>query len=396
LAAALEPPARCEGGDLKTLRRYLGRELIRATGFVLFALVALFAFFDLLGQIDDLRPGAYTLPAALAYVALSLPSRTYELMPIAALIGAIFALSQLAANSEFTIMRVSGMSTRALALTVARVGLLFVVVTYAFGELVAPVSERQAQQIRAETRGEGIIGAKMRSGVWVRDSVRDENGEVSRWRFINVSLLRADGTSSGWRIFEFDRQFRLLTIGIAAKGRFAPQDGRPSWELTDVIETRLPVVSSTDTSPRDLRTEVVHVPQRQWESALTPNILGVMLVQPERMAAVELVRYIGHLAANRQQTEPYEIALWNKIFYPLAIVVMMMLALPFAFLHVRQGSVSLKIFAGVMIGVTFYMLNKLFSHLGLLHTWPPPVIAALPSLVVLAVAMGALYWIERR
>ena len=99
---------------MKTLRRYLMRELVRSTGFILFALLALFAFFDLLAQIDDLRPGAYTLPAALAYVALSLPSRTYELMPIAALIGAIFALSQLATNSEFTIMRVSGMSTRAL------------------------------------------------------------------------------------------------------------------------------------------------------------------------------------------------------------------------------------------------------------------------------------------
>jgi lipopolysaccharide export system permease protein len=146
----------------------------------------------------------------------------------------------------------------------------------------------------------------------------------------------------------------------------------------------------------ELRTEIVHAKERRWESALTPDIFGVLLVQPERMAAVELVRYIAHLEDNRQQTGPYEIALWNKVFYPLAIVVMMMLALPFAYLHVRRGSVSLKIFAGVMIGVLFYMLNKLFAHVGVLQIWPPVVIAALPSLVVLAVALGALYWIERR
>jgi lipopolysaccharide export system permease protein len=114
------------------------------------------------------------------------------------------------------------------------------------------------------------------------------------------------------------------------------------------------------------------------------------------MAALELWRYVNHLSANRQQTEQYEIALWGKIFYPLAVIVMMMLALPFAYLHVRQGTVSLKIFAGVMIGVLFYMLNKLFSHLGLLHTWPPVTVALLPSLVMLAIALGALYWIERR
>ena len=134
---------------MKTLRRYLMREIVRSTGFMLFALLALFAFFDLLAQMDDLRPGGYTLSAALAFVALSLPSRTYELMPIAALIGAIFTLSQLAANSEFTIMRVSGMSTRALVVAVVRVSLIFVLMTYALGELVAPVSERRAQEVRA-------------------------------------------------------------------------------------------------------------------------------------------------------------------------------------------------------------------------------------------------------
>jgi lipopolysaccharide export system permease protein len=381
---------------MKTLRGYLTRELVRSTALMLFALLALFAFFDLLGQIDDLRPGVYTLPQALTYVALSLPWRTYELMPIAALIGAIFALSQLAANSEFTIMRVSGMSTRRLALTVVQVGLIFVVLTYAFGELVAPVAERKAQEVRVETRGEGVISSKLRSGVWVRDVVRDDAGEVQRWRFVNVGVVRPDGTSSGWRIFEFDPQFRLLSIGIAASGRFAPVDGQRSWLLKEVVETRLPAAPPDRTTPGELRTEIVHSPQQRWESALTPDILGVMLVQPERMAAIELVRYISHLESNRQQTEQYAIALWNRVFYPLAIVVMMMLALPFAYLHVRQGSVSLKIFAGVMIGVLFYMLNKLFSHLGLLHTWPPLAVAVLPSLVVLAVALGALYWIERR
>jgi lipopolysaccharide export system permease protein len=381
---------------MKTLRRYLMRELLRAVGLVLFALVALFAFFDLLAQIDDLRPGAYSLPQALAFVALSLPSRTYELMPIAALIGAIFALSQLAANSEFTIMRVSGMSTRALALAVLRVALVFVAFTYAFGELVAPLAERAAQQVRAESRGQGIISSRLRSGVWLRDTLLGADGQVERWRFVNVGVVRPDGTSSNWKIFEFDRDFRLRSIGTAAGGRYAPQDGTPSWQLTDVVETRIPVVLPEQTAPADLRTEIVRAPEQRWESALTPNILGVMLVQPERMAAAELVRYIGHLAANRQQTEPYEVALWNKVFYPLAIVVMMMLALPFAYLHVRQGTVSLKIFAGVMIGVLFYMLNKLFAHLGVLHTWPPLAIAVLPSLLMLAAALGALYWIERR
>jgi lipopolysaccharide export system permease protein len=378
---------------MRTLRHYLTREIATATGFVLFALLALFAFFDLIGQLDEISSG-YRLSTAFAYVALSLPSRTYELMPIAALIGTIYALSKLASNSEFTIMRVSGMSTRRLALTVIRAALVFIALTYLFGELVAPPAERVAQQLKLSAKGESV--EQFRSGVWVRDALTGANGQVERWRFVNVKQVRPDATLQAMRVFEFDRDYRLRAIAFASGGRFVIDSKGPAWQLDNVVETRLPVVSADETAPSSQRTEVVTEVRRRWASELTPDIFGVLLVQPERMAAIDLVQYIRHLTANRQQTDRYEIALWNKVFYPLAILVMMMLALPFAYLHVRAGSVSLKIFTGVMIGVTFYMLNKLFAHLGLLNTWPPVVVAALPSMVVLSVALGALYWIERR
>jgi lipopolysaccharide export system permease protein len=141
---------------------------------------------------------------------------------------------------------------------------------------------------------------------------------------------------------------------------------------------------------------VTRQPQRLWRSGLTPEIFGALLVQPERMGALNLSRYIRHLAENHQRTDRFEIAFWSKMFYPLTILVMMALALPFAYLHVRSGSMSFKVFFGIMIGVIFYALNKLFSHLGLLNTWPPIVVAALPGLLVLMVALSALYWVERR
>jgi lipopolysaccharide export system permease protein len=133
-----------------------------------------------------------------------------------------------------------------------------------------------------------------------------------------------------------------------------------------------------------------------WRSGLTPEIFGVLLVQPERLSALRLARYIRHLEDNHQRTDRYEIAFWKKVLYPLFILSMMALALPFAFLHVRAGTVSLKIFAGIMIGVLFYAINKLFSHLGLINTWPPLAVAALPALVAVAFAMASLYWVERR
>lgn len=386
---------------MKTLRGYLWREIATATAFVLAALLALFAFFELINQLDDVGQASYQLRTAFAFVLLKVPALAYELMPIAALIGTISALAKLAASSEFTVMRVVGMSTRRLAGAVARMGFVFVLFTYALAELVAPPAEALAQRLKL-TATESNITQQFRSGVWVRDVLKNSEGQIDRLRFVNVRQVRPDATVREWRIFEFDRDFRLRAISSATSGLYQSEpdthnlETRHHWQLKEVVETRIPALPPDTSEPTDAHTEVVHHDELTWPSELTPSIFGVLLVQPERMAAVSLVQYIRHLSDNRQQTERYEIAFWTKLFYPLAVLVMMALALPFAYLHVRAGSVSLKIFTGVMIGVLFYMLNKLFGHLGLLNTWPPIVVAALPSLVMLSVALGALYWIERR
>jgi lipopolysaccharide export system permease protein len=114
------------------------------------------------------------------------------------------------------------------------------------------------------------------------------------------------------------------------------------------------------------------------------------------MSAKDLAAYTRHLEENRQATSRYEIAFWKKVVYPFAVFVMLALALPFAYLHFRSGGVSLKIFSGIMIGVAFQLLNNLFSHLGLINTWPALVTAVLPSALFLLMAIGALSWVERR
>ncbi|HTN48979.1 MAG TPA: LPS export ABC transporter permease LptG [Burkholderiaceae bacterium] len=378
---------------MKTLRIYLWKEIASATGFMLFALLSLFTFFDLVAQLDEIGQRGFLLRHALAYVAFSLPSRTYEVMPIAALIGTIYALSKLAAQSEFTIMRVSGMSTRRLLGSLLGIGLMMVALTFLLGEVVSPPSERLAQAIRLKARGGQISVRDFRTGVWVRDVVKEPDGSVSAYRFINVRQVSPDVGTKGWRIMEFDGEYRLRSIITATIGTYLPGVG---WELEDAIETRVPQIASGPMLPTDARTEVSQSPKLVWKSELKPDIFGVLLVQPERMAGWDLAQYIRHLSENRQQTERYEIAFWGKVFYPWAVLVMMALALPFAYLHVRAGGVSFKIFTGVMLGVAFYGMNKLIAHIGLLNTWPPLVVSALPSLVVLALAFGALYWIERR
>jgi len=357
---------------MKTLRRYLATEIVAATALVFAALVMLFAFFDLIEQLKDLGRGIYTLRLILLYVLMLVPVHLYELFPIAALIGALFALAQLVAGSEYTVMRTSGVSTARFAATLAVIGLALAMLAFAFGELISPAAEQFAQRLRSQAIT-GLVTQEFRSGLWVKDDKT----------VVNVGEVLPDSSLKAVKIYEFDDRHRLLSISLAAVGSY---QGERRW--------RLEKVSRTDFE--DMKTTVREIAQIEWESVLDPNLLTVIMQKPEKMSAWRLYSYAQHLRDNRQKTLRYEIALWAKFTHPLAVVVMMVMALPFAHFQARQAGIGAKIFAGIMLGLVFHFMSKLFSHLGLLNDWPPVAAAIIPTLIFLSVAVGMLWWQERR
>jgi len=357
---------------LKVYRRYLAREVFGSTALVLFAFLALFAFFDLVAELNDLGKGGYDLRHALLFVVLTLPGRVYELFPIAVLIGSLYALTNLSRHSEITVLRSSGLSTGHLLGSLSLLGIVFAILTFLVGEFIAPPAERAAQQMRLRATS-SVVGQEFRSGLWIKDE----------HSFVNVQTVLPDTRLRGVRIYRFDANERLVSVSEAEEGEYLPPD---RWRLTNVIQTRFTAENAS----------VERVPEIVWQSALNPDILAVLLVVPERMAISHLYQYIEHLAENRQRTERYEIALWKKLVYPLAAIVMMALALPFALRLHRFGGVSARVFAGIMIGIFFHMLNGLFSNLGIINSWPPSVAALAPSLLFLLAAAIMLWWVEKR
>lgn len=375
---------------MNVLGKYLRREIVGAVLFVLAAFLALFAFFDFINELDDVGRGGYKLQHALLYVALGLPSHAYELMPIAALIGTIYALAQFASNSEFTAMRAAGLGRRRALGQIVRIGALFAVLTLLAGEVLTPPAEQLAQRVRLSALGTSVVN-QFRSGLWIKDTTRDASGNVERMRFVNIAELLPDTSLRGVQVFEFDRAFKLVQILRAKSGKFQPPD---AWELSDVERTDFGSAQSAEQT-LTLRAEMVTVPELEWRSELNPDLLGVLMISPDRMAAWHLAQFVQHLRENSQRTDRYEIALWNKLVYPVAVVVMMALALPFGYLQVRAGGIGYKVFAGIMIGIGFHFLNGLFAHLGLLNTWPAWVAAGLPSAVASGIALAMLAWVDR-
>ncbi len=370
--------------------RYLAREISLGVVFVLFGFLGLFAFFDLVGELDDLGRGGYRIQHALAYVLLILPSHVYEIMPIAALIGAIYALAQFASHSEFTAMRAAGMGRKIALRGVLVAGIMFALLTAFFGEVVAPPAERLAQSIRLTATG-GRISTQFRSGMWIKDTVRNAAGEPEYLRFVNVGEILPDASLQRLQIFEFDAFFTLRSV---IRASHAVYDGKSGWQISGIEETRFIEGRSAD-GLRTLESKVIRESSRLWPSEIGPDIVRVAMVEPERMSLIGLIQYTQHLYENRQNAQRYEIALWKKIIYPMAVLVMMMLALPFGYLQVRAGSIGYKVFSGIMLGVVFHFMNGLFSHLGLLNTWPAWVSVSIPSLVAFALALAMLGWVGR-
>jgi len=357
---------------MKVLRRYLSRQIAGSILLVLAGLVMLFGFFDLIYELKDVGAEGYRLYAALTFVALSIPGHLYELLPVAALIGTLLALAQLVIHSEYAVMRTSGVSILNMAATLFQTGLVFALATFVTGEFLAPISEEAAQKLRLKQTS-SVVAQAFRSGLWVKD---DES-------FVNVARVLYDATLQDVRIYQFDDQYRLRVISQAREARYVREN---LWRLKEVVQT----------SFENSHISVARIAEKDWRSVLTPSILSVLLVPPEKMSLWTLYSYVQHLRENKQESTRYEIALWNKLIYPVAVMVMMVLALPFAYMNVREGGLSAKIFTGIMLGLGFHLLNRLFGHVGQLAAWPPILAAFVPTVAFLGIAVVTIRQLERR
>jgi lipopolysaccharide export system permease protein len=373
---------------MRTVRRLLYRDIVSSVAYVALAFLSLFFFIDLVDELEGVGKQGYDAWTAVAVSLLELPGHFYELFPIAVLIGTIFSLSRMAQSSEYTILRTGGLGPgRALGL-LATLGIAFTLVTFGVGDYVAPASEREAVRLKLEARGGRQLG---RAGAWLKDRRQADDGE--RGISVNVQRIAADGDLEGIRIFEFDAAGRLVERIVARSARV---DGDAVWTLREVERSRWPATTSRRGGAADEPAVTVERLDRwTWRSALPAGVVAAAVQPLGTMSTVELWRYASHLSDQDQAAQRYAIQFWKKALYPFACLVMVALALPFAYLQARGGGVSFKVFGGIMIGIGFVLLNNVTSHLGLLRDWTPWITAAAPSGLFLLLSLGAFAWLVR-
>jgi len=358
---------------MKLLSRYLAKEIYASIALVFVALLMLFAFLDLINEMKDMH-GNYRLGYVLLFVLLTMPGHIYELFPVAVLIGTIVAVVQMASHSELTVYRASGASLVQMAKAMLRAGLPLVILSFLSGEVLAPPSERLAQEVRLKAKNAEVTVKEFRSGVWVKDE----------HAFVNAKTMLPDASLMNVSIYLFDDNYHLRAVTAARRAVFE-EAGR--WRLEGVAQTNFPEAGGSTVNNADAL---------EWHSTVTPDLLSVLLVVPEQMSAWSLYQYTAYLRENHQKTVRYEIAMWNKLVDPLAVLVMMLLALPFASHQRRAGGIGGKIFAGIVLGLAFHFIGSLFARLGAINEWPPMLSATSMTWAFLLLATGMLWWTERR
>jgi len=350
---------------MKILDRYIATTVIGGTLMTLLVLGSLLAFVDFVGELNDVGQATYTLGSAFIYVLLGMPSHLYELFPTAVLIGSLLSLGALASSNELVAMRAAGISVATISRWVLQAGLFLAVLVAVTGEFLVPVSERQAQTVRASALKQNItLGGK--HGFWIRDGDR----------YLHAKRVYPDMKLGMVSIYELDENKHLQRVTYAQSAVYADD----IWALRNVQRTIF--------DESGIKTE--QHKKIEWPNLLNPDLFSVLSVQPENMSAVDLYRYSDYLESNELDASQYTLAFWIKMVTPLASVAMLLIALPFVFGSQRSGSAGARMLIGLLIGIGFFIANKAMNHAGQVYGLTPLVSAAAPIVLVMLVGMIAM------
>ena len=343
---------------MNILDRYLYRTVLVYTSMAIAVLLVLGALVTFITQQGDIGVGSYSAADAFLFTLLNMPQQAFELLPIAALIGALMGLGHLASGSELVVTRASGVSVWRIAWPVGLAGLTLALIMFGIGEYAAPSMGQFAKREKTISKLADVSFAGT-SSAWVKDGnriLRVQTGEVDR-AFGGVSVFELDGPT---RLRSIQRATR---ISVADPGR---------WSLHNVATSRF----ERDKIAGDTVGELT------IQTSVHPEFLGLAATDPQMLTLHGLASYIDHLRRNNLETASYEIGYWSRIARLFAVIVVTLLALPFVFGPLRTTGAGTRTVIGVLLGVVFFLITRTVENGGQLFNLNPALVGWLPTAVI--------------
>jgi len=351
---------------VKIITKYLGITIITYILLVMLLLLGLQAFIEFTREFPHIGTGSYRLLQVLAYVPLLLPSDVYQFFPMAGLLGCVIALGLLASHSELIIMRAAGVSLVDITFAITKAAVILILIMTIVGEVLAPIAQKIAVRHRsvAMSGGQALLTSK---GTWAR------SGDS----FIHIDLVFGSKELKGITRYEFDANRKLKAASYAASGSY--QNG--GWLFKDVVQTTF----------TDEKTTSAAFPEQQWEITLNPRLLGMVHFDSDQKSLLQLYSYIKYRKQGGLNVESYEFIFWQRVFAPLATLIMILLAIPFVFGPLRSSTMGFRMLVGVMVGFSFHILNQFVGPMSVVYQVPPALAAMLPIMIFMGIGGALLY-----
>lgn len=352
---------------MNVLTQYIVKEILKGAFIALILLLTLFNLFTLTDELKDLGKGSYDLSAIFSYLALTSPRVCYELVPAAALLGSLFVLGAMGNNRELIAMRAAGVSVLGIIQSVLVAGAVLATFAVGMGELIAPTTEAKAQLLRATAQNQQLV-VNARYGLWLREGDK----------FINVRKLESNGELADISIYALNNQAHLQSVTHAEKAVYLQNE---QWRLENLAQSQI----STEQMQASSNTEQI------WQSSIAPDLVKIAVVNPDNLSLVDLAQYIEFLKSNQQKSQTFELAFWGRVVNPLVTFVMLLVATPFVIGVKRGVNVGSRMMIGIVIGMSFNILDKIFGHVGVIYDLNPFLVAIFPSLVISGLSFYALH-----
>jgi len=347
---------------MRILDRYLAWAVMSGTLLTLAGLLPLMGVFILSDELDAIGTERYGLAEAMLFTLLSLPRYLYQLFPIATLIGALIGLGTLASRSELVAMRAAGISVGRLVRAALLGGLVLATVAVVLGELVAPIAEQRAVELRRLALS-GEAAQLTPYGFWAIDD----------GAYVNIREIRSGTSLRDIDIYRVDAAAGTLEASHAEGARY--EDGR--WVLEGIALSRVDGEG----------VKVERVEHAEWDSMLDPGLLKVVVADPRALPVWGLYKYIRFMSVNKQDASAYEIAFWGKVLHPVLTLSMILIAIPMLLGSSRSTGMGRRMLAGILVGLVYYLVSRTFAYLALLFGMNAFLAAIAPPVLFIGSAM---------
>ncbi len=344
------------------MSRYIQRHVYQGTLLTLLLLVSLGLFFIFFGELDDIGRGDYRLIHVVEYLALRVPGKVVQFMPIAVLLGTILSLGSLASNSEIIAMQAAGYSVVHLLWAVLQAALILALLTFLVADWVVPISESNAREIRSSAIN-ATPALRAKKGLWVKD----EN------LVLYIKVLLPNGVARSIEIYQLDEKDRLIST-IKAESAIPMGD---KWILKQVKQSFF-----SDESVRSVEYE-----EMTYTGKITDRLLDVLMIEPKQMSSTDLYDYLKFLRENNLDATAPGLTFWEKVFAPLTVLVMCLLAVPFVLGSQRQSNTGQRLLFGILLGLGYMVADRLLIQLGSRIGISPALNALSPTLLFFLIAV---------